>query len=217
MGSQLWLWKESVIAGSWTARQAAGQPALFVILALKHCWDESLSQPQPLKTHTQTHTPPYAMLWAHATALLWLKGDSNYHITDLCTGGWNWATWISDDVNVFTFRCATEKDPASAVEQKEGDRKCGVSSILAVRMEQKSHASTLIAPIHHNARWGRPALFNQHSLPKTYCSLSLWGALHRLDSSLTSSSAQRKQIGWKCTVFVISWHVAYFPPRPVTP
>ena len=53
-------------------------------------------------------------------------------------------------------------------------------------------------------------------LPKMYCPLSARGALHRLDSSLTSSSAQRKQIGGKCTMFVISWHVAYFPTSLVT-
>lgn len=91
---------------------------------------------------------------------------------------------------------------------------CGVSPILAVHKEQKSHASTIIALIHHSAHWGRPSLCIQRFLPKTYRSMSVWGALHRLDSSLTSSSAQRKQIGRKCTMFVISWHVAYFTPHP---
>lgn len=50
--------------------------------------------------------------------------------------------------------------------------------------------------------------------PKTYGSLSVWGALHRLESSLTSSSALRKQIGWKCSVFVTGWRVACFFPEP---
>lgn len=34
-GSQWWLWRESGIAGGLAARQAAGQSALFAILALK--------------------------------------------------------------------------------------------------------------------------------------------------------------------------------------
>ncbi len=40
--------------------------------------------PSPHTPHKHTHTPPYAILWAHAPALLWLKGNYNYRIIDLC-------------------------------------------------------------------------------------------------------------------------------------
>lgn len=78
-------------------------------------------------------------------------------------------------------------------------------------MKQKSHASSVIALIYHNAQNRKTNLMHTALCATDLLQdVSMRATSYRWDSSLTSSSAQRKQIGWKCTMFVISWHVAYF-------